>query len=102
MVTSHEANDAKKQHRPLVKLGDGMANLPKKKTTYRMGHIHLNYDKMKSNPDKDVITTIIHEATHRFCGTCDFAYGTEMRYQNLTDPERLNNADSHALFCMAV
>lgn len=102
MVKGYGVDNAAKQNRPLVKQADGMANTPNNKTEYRQGHIHLNYDKMKSKSDKDVITTIIHEATHRFCGTCDFAYGFQPKYQNLTDAERLNNADSHALFCMAV
>ena len=44
--------------------------------------------------------TIIHEASHKFCGTNDNAYFSEPKYQQLTPKQRINNADNYGELLM--
>jgi len=43
-----------------------------------------------------VAATIIHEASHKFCDTRDFAYSEDPAYRSLTLANALMNADSYA------
>jgi hypothetical protein len=81
------------------KLQNGMDDIGQKYDAYK-GRIHLNLSHIRNREDDVVAMTIIHEATHRFAGTGDFAYkdGTLAWYQ-MTDAQKLNNADSYAHFC---
>jgi hypothetical protein len=84
--------------RPLVNSHANKDPRAFQKTLALQGHIHLRID-----GGGDVIkwaTSIIHEATHRFSGTGDFAYLHETdKWAKLTWSEHLNNADSYAHFC---
>ncbi|BFM13096.1 hypothetical protein R50072_32490 [Simiduia litorea] len=69
------------------------------KTPRERGHIHIRLD----DNENEMAQTIIHEATHRFAGTGDFAYQHDGdKWTNLSSGERLNNADSYAHFCSHV
>lgn len=47
--------------------------------------------------------TIIHECSHKYCGTDDKAYHWDTdKYANLSVKDALNNADSYSWFCMDV
>lgn len=85
-VARYPVDRKKKQHRPIV--GD-----------QRRGHIHINYT---VEDTLDMASTIVHEATHRFAGTGDFAYAYEEKFGGLTAVERLNNADSYAACCREI
>jgi hypothetical protein len=83
--------------RPLVKSHAVTAPRAFQTTQALKGHIHLN---IESGEVLDWATTIIHEATHRFSGTGDFAYVHETdKWKTLTWAEHLNNADSYAQAC---
>lgn len=48
--------------------------------------------------------TLIHEASHKFLDTLDFAYVYETKYRYMSTDQALRNADSYAfaaasLFC---
>jgi hypothetical protein len=54
------------------------------------------------DPDPDnQARTIIHEASHKYCGTDDKGYHWETaKYNGLSEDDALNNADCYAWFCM--
>lgn len=63
------------------------------------GSIHINFTTLLGEAKYKhlhVARTIIHEASHKFCDTRDFAYSYEPGYASLTKPQAMNNADSHA------
>jgi hypothetical protein len=67
------------------------------------GSIHINFMALlrpeKSVTDLGVARTIIHEASHKFCNTQDYAYASpEMVYDRTPSHQKLWNADSYA-FC---
>ena len=48
---------------------------------------------------------MIHEATHKFCATRDHSYYSVpegVQLKPMTKAEALNNADSYAMYAMAV
>ena len=66
-----------------------------------LGSIHLNFMRLLRTGDEppgllSVAQTIIHEASHKFIGTHDFAYAGENRYSNLDTRQAMLNADSYA------
>jgi hypothetical protein len=73
------------------------------KNLRKIGHIHVNVNVNSldtKRTEMDVAATIIHEATHRYAGTGDFAYEDEkVKWANMSAVERLNNADSYAMLC---
>jgi hypothetical protein len=63
------------------------------------GSIHINFTTLLGEAKYKhlhVARTIIHEASHKFCDTHDFAYSYEPAYATLTKPQAMTNADSHA------
>jgi hypothetical protein len=63
------------------------------------GSIHLNFLTQladRSVTNLRVAGTIIHEASHKFCDTRDFAYSQDAGYGALTSRQALMNADSYA------
>jgi hypothetical protein len=84
-----------------------MDDINKPKVDAGKGHIHLNLSEIRKAKDgQQLIITIIHEATHRYAGTGDFAYypvdqkrSAAIKFNSMTDAERMNNADSYAYFC---
>jgi hypothetical protein len=63
------------------------------------GSIHLNFLTQladRSVTNLRVAGTIIHEASHKFCDTRDFAYSQNAAYGALTSTQALMNADSYA------
>lgn len=66
---------------------------------HRVGHIHLNLDPARGETLERLARTILHEATHRYAGTGDFAYAGSEGYDDLQGVARINNADSYAEFC---
>lgn len=72
------------------------------------GDIHVTRDYLMNNRFQ-AVRTFIHEATHRFASTNDFAEqgymfanGSDFRQPGITATQCLNNADSYAYFCMAM
>jgi hypothetical protein len=64
------------------------------------GNIHIAFGYLF---DEDLSTwTLIHEATHKFCGTSDHGYYGEKGFDELSPSKRLDNADSFALFVMSL
>lgn len=56
-----------------------------------------------ADPDADGrARTIIHECSHKYTGTDDKAYHWDAKYATLSTKDALNNADSHAWFCIDV
>jgi len=97
-VMGYPNNYKPKRHRPEIQSHEKGAKAGEK-TPRRRGHIHVNYTLAKA----DLAVTVIHEATHRFAGTGDFAYEQEVqKWNDLSDAEKLNNADSFACFCRDV
>jgi len=89
-----------KAHRPQVLSHDPANPQAGVKIPRARGHIHINLN-VKSI--EDLATTIVHEGTHRFTGTGDFAYYSEgQKFRNLTAAEQLNNADSYAMYCKVI
>jgi len=63
------------------------------------GSIHINFTTLLGEAKYKhlhVARTIIHETSHKFCDTRDFAYSYEPGYTTLTKARAMNNADSHA------
>lgn len=89
-----------------------------------MGRIHINFgsllDRNSATKIRDAATTLVHEATHRFTGTRDWAYmaegleafvaakalGTTLAMGGeiaaLTNLQALNNADSYGKFVVGM
>jgi hypothetical protein len=66
------------------------------------GSIHLNFLRVLRTDnlppsELSIAQTIIHEASHKFVGTHDFAYAGENGYSKLDRREAMLNADSYAL-----
>lgn len=62
------------------------------------GRIHVNFQWCTTRRAQRVGRTIIHEASHKFCGTRDHAYKYNPAYATLTQAEAWTNADSIACF----
>jgi len=63
------------------------------------GSIHLNFPDLLQNPAVSLVCvarTIIHEGSHKFCDTRDFAYADAPEYRALTLDQAIWNADSYA------
>lgn len=58
------------------------------------GRIHIDFGKLANT--NDVARTIVHEASHKFCGTQDHAYHPNLG--TLSNVNAKNNADSYAYF----
>jgi hypothetical protein len=73
----------------------------------KWGDIHLNFGYLSSsralyNRDEFIGLLLIHEASHRFALTADFAYTYEAGYAQLSTSQSLNNADSVAWACVSL
>jgi hypothetical protein len=66
----------------------------------QLGSIHINFRRMlrAEDPlsDSMVARTIIHEASHKYVSTHDFAYAGDDDYERLDRRQSLLNADSYA------
>ena len=63
------------------------------------GRIHINFHWVTTRTAQRVARTIIHEASHKFCGTQDHAYKHDHgNYAGLTYQQAIANADSIACF----
>src|SRR4029078_1630188 len=71
-VVSYGLGVKGKKHRPTVK-------------DRRRAHIHINYTEKDT---MNMAATIVHEATHRFAGTGDFAYSHEAKFKDLQPDEQ--------------
>jgi hypothetical protein len=58
------------------------------------GRIHIDFGLLANT--NDIARTIVHEGSHKFCGTQDHAYNPN--WGNMTDVQAKNNADSYAYF----
>lgn len=70
----------------------------------RRGAIHLRSDLLSSDPELGIVA-LIHEATHKYAGTWDYAYFDEETGSRSVPPitdktSALGNADSYAWFVM--
>jgi hypothetical protein len=70
----------------------------------RRGAIHLRSDLLSSDPELGIVA-LIHEATHKYAGTWDYAYFDEETGSRSSPPitdkaSALGNADSYAWFVM--
>ena len=70
---------------------------------HQYGSIHVNFQELlmpeKNVSDLRVARTIIHEASHKFCNTQDYAYASPAQLYQITPSfQMLWNADSYA-FC---
>jgi hypothetical protein len=88
-----------KPHKPYAAFrprGSGLDALPLAPENW--GSIHLNFEMLLTaqRSDMEVAVTIIHEASHKFIDTLDFAYVFDAKYQTMTAAEALRNADSYA------
>lgn len=70
------------------------------------GSIHLHFAICDSMSTYGITYLIVHEGSHRFVGTHDFAYAEgllgDYKYEELTWHQKVNNADSYAFFCMSM
>ena len=66
------------------------------RTTVKSGNIHVEFSYAAVYPKMFLAHVIVHEATHKFGGTDDYAYTEEDHYARLRLAERINNADSYA------
>ena len=53
-------------------------------------------------PRRFLAHCIVHEATHKFADTDDYAYTDEDEYAGLTAARRINNADSYAFTILSL
>jgi len=63
------------------------------------GAIHLNFKVFLADSQQHklhVARTLIHEASHKFVDTYDFAYTHDPAYLTLSKPQAMRNADSYA------
>lgn len=65
-------------------------------------NIHLCPPWFADNDPEGRARTIVHECTHKYAGTDDKAYHWDPKFQTLGTKDALNNADSHAWFCIDV
>jgi hypothetical protein len=75
----------------------------------KTGSIHidfgqlLNPDQLAQHANLHAACIIIHEASHKFALTADFAYAREQqKYANLSTAQKLNNADSYGYACISL
>jgi hypothetical protein len=78
---------------------------PGERAYTRRGAIHLRADTLVRDRATDItgVRTLIHEATHKFAGTWDYVYFSEMggRLGNIGDrASAVGNADSYAWFVL--
>jgi Lysine-specific metallo-endopeptidase len=69
------------------------------------GSIHINFPLLLGTEAfryLHVARTIIHEATHKFADTRDFAYTDDAGYASLSRQQALRNADSHAFAAVSI
>ncbi len=67
-------------------------------TEQGVGNIHVNNPLFSSNPKGEQSDVLIHELSHYYAGTDDHAYQWEDKFNNLTQNEKLDNADSFSNF----
>jgi hypothetical protein len=80
----------------VVTTTDNLGNVVKR------GSIHIEFNLLKQALRPVVSMTIIHEASHKFCGTKDHAYAYDPDYKRLTKAQAADNADSYAYFCWSL
>jgi hypothetical protein len=66
------------------------------RTVTKVGSIHIEFSYADLYPRRFLAHCIVHEATHKFADTDDYAYADEDEYAGLTREHRINNADSYA------
>jgi hypothetical protein len=89
-------NPQKKPHHNIRTKADG--------TRDKVGAVHYSQRTLETGGPL-VIRVMIHEATHKFCATRDFSYYSVpegVQLKPMTKAEALNNADSYAMYAMAV
>lgn len=72
-------------------------NRAKRLRAQDQGSIHINFPTLLDQsgvPEASVAKTIIHEASHKFCDTRDFAYADQPAYRQL-GADAIRNADSY-------
>ena len=83
----HKANEMKGYRKPMISSSKSIA-------------LHFGrFEKLVGYGDKGLwsaVKTLIHEASHKFAGTLDYAYIHQANYKTLTMPQAVNNADSFA------
>jgi hypothetical protein len=70
----------------------------------QQGSIHINFDLLAIPmcPLTFVALQIIHEASHKFCSTEDYAYTSRSAYARMSKAQALANADSYAYTAMSL
>ena len=64
--------------------------------------IHIEFDLLKTHTLLFIAYAILHEASHKFCCTRDFAYAGNAGYEVLSKPQALLNADSYGLLAVSL
>jgi hypothetical protein len=64
--------------------------------------IHIDFDYLTAHPRLFVAYMILHEATHKFCHTRDFAYAGQAAYATMDKASALMNADSFAFLTVSL
>ena len=62
------------------------------RTIRKVGRIHIEFSYAAMYPRRFLAHCIVHEATHKFADTDDYAYTDEDEYAGLTAARRINNA----------
>jgi hypothetical protein len=68
------------------------------KTEQGVGNIHANNPLFSSNSKGEQSDTLIHEMSHYYAGTDDYAYQWQDKFDHLTQNEKMDNADSFSNF----
>ena len=64
----------------------------------KKGRIHLDFDELKPGAEWFVASLLIHEASHKFADTKDYAYRTQVQlFSSMPSSVLLRNADSIAV-----
>lgn len=64
--------------------------------------IQLNYGLLMDFPLDYLVRVVVHEYTHQYAATADYAYSHDGAYTTLAADKAVNNADSHAYGIMSV
>jgi hypothetical protein len=77
------------------------------RTQYRKS-IHIDFDLLdtaaeRGRPELTIVArAILHEASHKFAGSADFAASDWAAYQTISPAQAVNNADSLAWVCVCL
>lgn len=67
-------------------------------TEQGVGNIHANDPLFSSNSKGEQADVLIHELSHYYAGTNDYAYEWQDKFDRLSQNEEMDNADSFSNF----